>query len=516
MNNFKNALGINPYLPCTEFIPDGEPRIYSGRLYIYGSHDIYGSKDLCTGDYVLWSSPITDINDWRYEGVIFERMKDPFVKAIVESEKGNAFNQYLFAPDVIALNGKYYLYYGIALSGAGIGVAVSDKPAGPYEYLGRVHYPGCQRILGDGLPMLQLNPFKPHFGINMKNYPYDPSILLDNRRLFMYFGCGNCQMVELDPSDMLTIIERRDGKGYIYEHLLPVPSTKADKEKIAKDGGWHVANAPSIRKINGLYYLIYYAVNSFGGHALCYSIAKEPEGPFVYSGVLVSLGDGGLPGKKPTAYTGNTHGGLTKIEGRWYLCYHRQTGDKYPARQACMAELTMLPDGSFKQAEFLSQVKKEGGLTAGSEIPAYSACLLTDATGRTKKRSQSPYFTMSINEGKPAFQYVTNLTEGAVVGFRYVELPGRVADISVKMSNTRNGKIKVYINGTEERYVVCEILLTENTEEREYGGKITIYENASTNCAALYLRFFAQGKSTRFWALKITEDMSSLLSFPGR
>ena len=30
---------FNPYLPSYEYIPDGEPRVFDGRLYIYGSHD---------------------------------------------------------------------------------------------------------------------------------------------------------------------------------------------------------------------------------------------------------------------------------------------------------------------------------------------------------------------------------------------------------------------------------------------------------------------------------------------
>ena len=29
----------NPYLPLCEYIPDGEPHVFGGRLYIFGSHD---------------------------------------------------------------------------------------------------------------------------------------------------------------------------------------------------------------------------------------------------------------------------------------------------------------------------------------------------------------------------------------------------------------------------------------------------------------------------------------------
>ena len=37
---------FNPYLPNYEYIPDGEPRVFEGRLYVYGSHDSFGSPFL--------------------------------------------------------------------------------------------------------------------------------------------------------------------------------------------------------------------------------------------------------------------------------------------------------------------------------------------------------------------------------------------------------------------------------------------------------------------------------------
>ena len=44
----------NPYLPRWEYIPDGEPRVFGDRIYIYGSHDNAGSVKFC--DYVLWNT----------------------------------------------------------------------------------------------------------------------------------------------------------------------------------------------------------------------------------------------------------------------------------------------------------------------------------------------------------------------------------------------------------------------------------------------------------------------------
>lgn len=58
---------FNPYLPSYEYIPDGEPRVFNGRLYIYGSHDKFNGDVYCQNDYVCCSCLETDLSDWRYE-----------------------------------------------------------------------------------------------------------------------------------------------------------------------------------------------------------------------------------------------------------------------------------------------------------------------------------------------------------------------------------------------------------------------------------------------------------------
>lgn len=124
---------VNPYLPSYEYIPDGEPHIFDGHVYVYGSHDKFNGINFCLNDYVCWSAPVDDLSDWTYEGVIFKRTQDP---------DGSAFTilRGMAAPDVCrGFDGKYYLYYFIGGT-AMISVAVSDTPAGKYEYLGHVKY----------------------------------------------------------------------------------------------------------------------------------------------------------------------------------------------------------------------------------------------------------------------------------------------------------------------------------------------------------------------------------------
>lgn len=65
----------NPYLPQWEYIPDGEPRVFGDRVYVYGSHDKAGADSFC--DYVLkcWSAPVDNLNDWVCHGDIFTRFR---------------------------------------------------------------------------------------------------------------------------------------------------------------------------------------------------------------------------------------------------------------------------------------------------------------------------------------------------------------------------------------------------------------------------------------------------------
>ena len=51
---------FNPYLPSWEYIPDGEPRLFGDRVYVYGSHDHFNAPIVSVGDYVCWSAPADD------------------------------------------------------------------------------------------------------------------------------------------------------------------------------------------------------------------------------------------------------------------------------------------------------------------------------------------------------------------------------------------------------------------------------------------------------------------------
>ncbi len=382
--------GVNPYLPCYEYIPDAEPHIIGDRVYIYGSHDIFNSATFCMGDYLCYSAPVEDLGAWRYEGVILRRDQDPGAKA------SRLFNG-MAAPDLlIGPDGKYYLYYFIGGTGK-ISVAVCDTPAGQFEFYGYVHY-------ADGVP------------IGKKNDPlmFDPGIFLDDDgRLYLYVGFGldsNPLLLkdgkpslygplcyELDPADMLTV---KNGPRYIG-----VAGKK--NERGSGYEGHAFLEASSMRKFEDRYYFIYSSLQS---HELCYAVSRYPDRGFCYGGVLISNGDIGLPGVTDVRLahndTGNTHGSLIRIKDRYYVFYHRQTNRKQSCRQACAEEITFR-HGKFLQAEMTSNGLNGGPLAGKGKYPAYLCCNLYGRRGTRflsmikRASADVPYLTQSGRDYSP-------------------------------------------------------------------------------------------------------------------
>ena len=123
----------NPYMPLWEHIPDGEPRVFEDpdnpgqyRVYLYGSHDTRRWA-YCGYDIPVWSAPVEDPTDWRYDGIAFQ--------SIV-----NGVADILFAPDVVEVvepdgTKSYYLYPNNQAWGRNSQVAKSKRPDGPFEVI---------------------------------------------------------------------------------------------------------------------------------------------------------------------------------------------------------------------------------------------------------------------------------------------------------------------------------------------------------------------------------------------
>ena len=410
---------FNPYLPPWEYIPDGEPRVFKDRLYIFGSHDRFGGKWYCENDYVSWSAPLTDLSGWRYEGVIYTKEQD--------RRKGN-----LYAPDVIqGADGRYYLYYSKDDTSV-IGVAVCDTPAGKYEFLGEVSYPDG-RILGDS---------------EGEYFMFDPSVLIDDGRIWLYSGSSKrgtttkikrnmagCTVTELEP-DMVTV--KTPPK-------VVLPGTKSWNTDAYFEG-------PSARKIGGLYYIVYPVRNGSGLH---YATSQYPDRDFLHRGCLHSTSDIGLRGHtrlNPAYPAGNSHGGLVSLNGQWYIFDHRMTNRTSFSRQGVAEPVSIASDGTIRQAEATSCGLNGKPLEDFGRYPAYLACHLTAKPflGCVQLPSRCPYVTQSGTDGdETADFYVAGLKRGGKVGYKYFDFSGGRYEITVTARNA-SGKLRISLLGDEK------------------------------------------------------------------
>ena len=385
--------GVNPYLPNWEYIPDGEPYVFGDRVYVYGSHDIYGGETFCLGDYVCWSAPVNDLGNWKYEGVIYKKTQDPL------NEDGHMC---LYAPDVtVGPDGKYYLYYVLDKVNI-VSVAVSDKPAGPYDFYGYVHYE-------DGVKLGDKEGDEPQF---------DPGVLTEGDEVYMYTGfCGqgdksrSGSMFTVLDKDMLTV---KKGPKII------APGSEYSKGTSFE--GHAFFEASSIRKRGDIYYFVY---SSEVMHELCYATSKSSEGPFEYGGVIVSNCDMHIDTYKkadePTAYGANNHGSIVQIGDDWYIFYHRHTNGTWFSRQGCAEKISFAPDGSIPQVEITSCGLNGGPLSDKGEYPAYIACNIFTKEHKMYVEPGEPRVVQVGGDESRQESYIKDIVDGTTIGFKYFE-----------------------------------------------------------------------------------------------
>ncbi len=346
----------NPYLPNWEYIPDGEPRVFGDRVYIYGSHDVAGRETFCDHKLKVWSASVDNLNEWVCHGDIFHTRADRDHESDTDWT-----DEFLFAPDVVEKDGKYYLYaYIVNAKGC---VAVADRPEGPFKLLSRYEYTIPNSVCCDG-------------------WFIDPGVLVDDDgRVYIYCGFERSFMAEVNPDNMYEILD-----GTCIENIIPVlPKENPD--------GFFEACSP--RKIGDTYYLIFSPTR---GCRLAYMTSDKPTGPFTFRGYLVDNGVD-FPG-------GNDHGSVCKIKDQWYIFYHRMTNGSIMSRRACVEKIELLPDGSFTMAEMTS-LGFEDALNPYRITPADICCVLTGKG--------------YITELDKFTRVVAGITEGTVLGYKYFE-----------------------------------------------------------------------------------------------
>ena len=245
------ALAQNP-LVYEQFTADPTARVFEGKIYVYPSHDMATRPGTWfrMEDYHVYSSE--NLTDWTDHGVILDQTQVPWLNG------RKPYN--MWAPDCAYKNGKYYFYFP---TGGGIGVAIADKPYGPFKAEER-SLAGVRGI--------------------------DPGVLIDDDGS-AYLFWGGISMAKLKDN----MVELDSQPQRVSN--LPRPGT---------------IEGPFPFKRNGIYYLTFpHEVN--GAERLEYSTAKSPLGPYEWKGVIMD---------QSASRCWTNHQSVVEYKGQWYLFYH--------------------------------------------------------------------------------------------------------------------------------------------------------------------------------------------------
>lgn len=310
---------MNPLLVRKFFIPDPEAhKMPDGRLYVYGSYDLPEQKDsFCSRQYRVFSCGDDKLEKWVDHGI-------SFTNTIENSEIYWQKGAILCAPDAIYKDGKYYLFSctGCDLAESSEAVSVSDNPWGPFS-----HTTPVKNADGDGI---------------------DPSVFVDDDgTAYLFWGQFHLRGGKL--SDDMRSVE----KETINTHIL------TDYEH-----GFHEGS--SIRKRNGIYYLIYSDVSRGKATCLSYAMSKKPLGPYKKMGTIIDCIN-----CDPQVW--NNHGSIEEYKGQWYVFYHRSINNHLMPRRACCEKIFFNEDGTINEVEMTSQGASDP-LNPYTEIDAAIAC----------------------------------------------------------------------------------------------------------------------------------------------
>ena len=276
------------------FTADPAPLVYHDTLFLYTGHDTASVKapNYEMADWHVFST--TDMVNWKDYG------------AVISPKTFSWADKDAYASQCIYYQGKFYWYVAVghksdenSKGGLSIGVAVSDRPYGPFK-----------DAIGKALIVNEMTTDMKYSWDDM-----DPTVLIDDDgQAYLYWGNGSCKYVKLKKN--LTEI---DG---------PITTFKPQ----------NYTEGPLLYKRNNLYYLVYAARFP---ETIEYCTAPGPTGPWTYRGVI----------EDPVTNSTTTQAGIIDYKGKTFFFYHNgalPTGGNY-RRSVCVDYMYYNPDGTIQK-----------------------------------------------------------------------------------------------------------------------------------------------------------------------
>ena len=399
----------NPFLPLDTYIPDGEPKVFDGRVYLYGSKDVFGGE-YCCHKYHVYSADIEDLQHWTDHGPALASTDEYADEGITDGVPWS--DGLLWAPDVVERDGWYYLYF--CLSDGSEGVARSRKPYGPFTDARQILMSG-ERISG-----------------------IDPSILKDGDDYYYTWGQGNCHMAKL-KDDMYTLDETTYAEALISH----------------EDGCQGFHEGSSLRKIGDFYCLVYaseytkeYPNRGGAPTKLDYAVSRNVYGPYEYKGTIIDN-----TGVDPSTW--NNHGSIIKIKDQWYVFYHGSSGNRKYNRRARVERISVDEENAVIAQVQMTSSGFADALNPGERLDAAYGCQVLGGAYFTEKTGGFP---------------MVNITSGCSVSFRYFDYDAEPKNwkIGLGIHAFQEGTAVLLVNGEKK----AEIAFGPGQEKEEVEGTL--------------------------------------------
>jgi arabinoxylan arabinofuranohydrolase len=374
------GLADNPIVQ-TVYTADPAPMVHDGVCYVYTSHD----EDVLVRNFFT-------MNNWRCYSTIdmvnWTDLGSPLSYKDFSWARGDAW-----AGQCIYRNGKFYFYVPMNRKNAGmaVGVAVSDKPEGPFtDPIGK--------------PLV----YSGHGDI-------DPSVFIDDDgQAYLYWGNPNLYYVKLNE-DMISY------SGQIKKVPLTTESfgvrTKDDRPTQYEEGPW-------LYKRNDLYYLIF-AAGPISEH-ISYSTSPNPTGPWTFGGIVMPTQGG--------AFT--NHPGVCDYKGNSYFFYHNAAlpGGGGFNRSVCVEQFEFNNDGTIPTINMTREGAPQiGRFNPYNTVQAETICW--ESGVETQPCSEGGMNVYDVNDG----DFIR--IKGVDFGTGATSFEARVA------SATRGGNIEIRLDG---------------------------------------------------------------------
>ncbi len=271
---------------------DPEAAIFNNQYWIYPTYSAAYDKQVF---FDAFSSP--DLLHWTKHNKILDTMNVKWAKRAV------------WAPAIVKKDNQYFLFFGANdiqnnKEYGGIGVAVSENPAGPFkDYLGK---PLIDQFYNGAQPIDQFI-FKD----------------TDGKYYIIYGGWKHCNIAKL--ADDFTAVEPFED-GIMFKEITPE----------------NYVEGPIMFTRNNKYYFMW----SEGGwtgpdYSVAYAIADSPFGPFKRVSKILQQDAAIATGAGHHSVIHNTR------SGNWYIVYHRRPRGETAAnnRVICIEQLHFDKDG---------------------------------------------------------------------------------------------------------------------------------------------------------------------------